>query len=1126
MWIATGLVLVCGALHAAEPRLEWSYEAKSNLYAPPVVADIHPAPGLETVLSDSEARTLVCIDAAGQRLWEFDGGWTRRMPSPASVSWTARTGSATLIVANSDGKVCCIDGATGTRLWDRQVGTVTWGTAIWADLDGDGQDEAVIGTENAGIHALESDGTPVWACTELEGRPLGVQSPIAAADIDGDGTAEIFALDLWGPVCLAGDGTVRWRSTTGDEFLGAPVVADADNDGVPELYCASRNSNALHRFNAVTGFHEWAVAMVGEADTYPSSSTAVGDLDQDGQLEIVAADALGHVYCLTPSGAERWRFATEKPAHAAPSLGDVDGDGDIEVLVASGDHSLYCLNSRGDLEWRYPTKLRLMYPATIADVDSDGKTEILVCGGDHILRCLTLDGRYVAALVPWPSRRFDVAQSGSSSGKRPPARRAVAADESLFAHGGFEFPKRSGKPGDFPAAVYERISKLPLGWVVERGKPDRVSLDAETKHDGASALRISPGEEPLSTSSNIIELPRGLRTVTATVSILCEPPVYGPDFAGALLRWTATTGVVGETPLTYPPAADQGATGADPWWQQIRVADVVPPAGARWLTLVLTAPADMTVWWDDAAVTRTVQRPVELRALVNQAGYDVGAPKRFTVRSTFLPEQAVAELVDASGNAVFSIPLDGPERITGAYGNDWGYHYWQGKFSDFDTPGTYRVRLTFDGLSDLSWPFAIDHDLLWTETARPAYRFFYYQRCGMAVPGFHGPCHLDDAVGKSSGQQYELWGGWHDAGDYNTYHNAPYVFGLAQAYTARRARFDQQDEDGNGLSDFLDEILWGGDHSRRMIAPDGSAYGGITTGYGFWGPPELETDNVPGTGDERTFDHDPDTGRDSGYHTASMARIARFIDDNAGYIEAAKRGLEWAVQNGKQGPLQLSAALDLFAVTGDDAYAALAKRMFPGAGMEHVEIVRQYDATFGEDHEEAIRDALVAKAEAMLALADNPFGVYTYGPSEKPNFFGAPAEPAGWNVGTSTYVLNAAATVALAYEYEPDPRYLAFVYDQFNWILGTNPFDLCLMEGAGSFHPPSYHHRYTFSGVPRGAVPGSVVNGITWRGPRDDRPRFDMTGLDIPDYQTNEVWLPHNTAYLNALANLQTAREN
>ncbi|HIO80875.1 TPA: hypothetical protein EYG59_20020 [Candidatus Poribacteria bacterium] len=44
------------------------------------------------------------------------------------------------------------------------------------------------------------------------------------------------------------------------------------------------------------------------------------------------------------------------------------------------------------------------------------------------------------------------------------------------------------------------------------------------------------------------------------------------------------------------------------------------------------------------------------------------------------------------------------------------------------------------------------------------------------------------------------------------------------------------------------------------------------------------------------------------------------------------------------------------------------------------------------------------------------------------------------------------------------------MYDQLNWILGNNPFNISLMEEQGSAFPTTYHHRYLFGGVDRGAV--------------------------------------------------------
>jgi hypothetical protein len=172
----------------------------------------------------------------------------------------------------------------------------------------------------------------------------------------------------------------------------------------------------------------------------------------------------------------------------------------------------------------------------------------------------------------------------------------------------------------------------------------------------------------------------------------------------------------------------------------------------------------------------------------------------------------------------------------------------------------------------------------------------------MAIPGWHDACHLDDAVSPDGKTQYELWGGWHDAGDYNTYHNAPYVYGLAVAYAQQRDAFDLLFLDKEGHGEFFDEILWGGDHTRRMIMADGSAFGAITSGYGFWGPPELETDNLPNTGDERRGTRDGGDIPDA--HQAAVARIAVLLDDDEDatpWIEAAARSLEYALKENRRG---------------------------------------------------------------------------------------------------------------------------------------------------------------------------------------------------------------------------------
>jgi len=1106
LWTAFVWASVISA--AIPPSLKWSYQARSTLYAPPLVADMHPSSGLETVISDAEARTLRCIDSSGKELWSYKGGWTRRLTSSAAFSRTARTGRGTLVVGGSDGRLCCIDAETGRELWNRPVGEMTWGGALWADLQGDGRDDIIAGTEQA-VLALDADGKELWAYKGKPGDPpLDIRCSLSAADADSDGRPEVFGVDKWGPFCLDSKGVLRWRTLTGDDFLSAPLVVDADRDGRAEVYCSSDHEPSIIAFDAHDGRILWRFTMLAGAEIYPGSSFAAGDLDRDGTDEIVGGDIAGHIYVLRHDGTLLWSYQTLQPASVAMTLGDVDGDDDIEVLAAGGDHGLYCLDSGGRLKWRWAADFRLILPATLADIDLDGKTDILVGGSDRVLRCLTVGGAYNASRIPWPSRRFDTAQTGAAFPRRlTPTVATVVEPHVLEARGDFEQPKSVGEAGHYPVGSKIRDERLaqPLGWTAEPTAATGWHLDKTVAHGGATSVCT---QQPMRLVSPSMVLDRAVRAIGATVY------ARGTGAIRAEIRWFGAGGLLREEPLK-PGDEEKG-------WRTFALKEARRPLGAEWVTMVLRSGTGQA-WWDDAQVVATSVSPPNVRPLVNQVGYDCGAPKRFTVQSNFRARTATFSLRQHDGTVAFSGTLKPMGRIRGRYDNDWGYEYWRGDFTAFDRPGRYRIEVALDSVSDVSWPFEIGENLIWDKTARPAYRFFYYQRCGCEVPGFHRACHTDDGV-QYQGRYCDLSGGWHDAGDYNKYYNAPYVLGLVRAYGIARNAFDRQDQDGNKQGDFFDEILWGGDHCRRMIAPDGSAFAQITSGYGFWGPPDAETDNTPSTGDERTLGGG--AGQDSGTHHAAMARIARYAKDKKPWVEAAERGLQRSLTAKVRGLAQFTTAVDLYAATGDRKYADLARQLLPGIGAneEVVEAVRDFDALVGEDHSAALRKALVDSAEELIKLADNPFGVVTNGPADKPNYFGTPPSGNPWRIGTNMRLCHSANIVALAYQYSPDPRYLTFIYDQINWILGNNPCDVSLVEGVGSAFVPTYHNRLMFAGVPRAAVPGSVINGITFRAAGEDIPYLDMTGVDIPNFSANECWLPHNTIYLNLLANLQRIR--
>ncbi len=147
--LALGLIshLISGV---SQPKEKWIFQAESQLYAPPLVADVCSNPGKETIISDSEVRKLRCIDAEGKQIWEFSGNWKKRLPTTAALSFKSGQPYPVLVVGNGDGTLTCVNASNGTQIWKKSVGSITWGTALWTDLDGDGLDEIVAGTEDSG----------------------------------------------------------------------------------------------------------------------------------------------------------------------------------------------------------------------------------------------------------------------------------------------------------------------------------------------------------------------------------------------------------------------------------------------------------------------------------------------------------------------------------------------------------------------------------------------------------------------------------------------------------------------------------------------------------------------------------------------------------------------------------------------------------------------------------------------------------------------------------------------------------------------------------------------------------------------------------------------------------------
>ncbi len=256
-----------------------------------------------------------------------------------------------------------------------------------------------------------------------------VCTPFVLVDSDRNGRGEIIVAMVDGKIASYEAGIVsgklkmnlKWQTTapgnhsvvtsTGKYCMPAPLVADFDGDGVPEL--------VIHNqiYNARTGAWLGETENISTANIGSRSGTGscqvLGDMDGDGLPELVAG---GKVYKITINGTKTVAtstilFQNTTIGDGFTSIADLDLDGNLDVVVTNrnGDKpTLYIwnprnngtsgtilfqkdfpkLNSNGDVSPTGDTRIGVPF---IGDVDN-----LLVSGKKYPEVCVTTRYRVTA----------------------------------------------------------------------------------------------------------------------------------------------------------------------------------------------------------------------------------------------------------------------------------------------------------------------------------------------------------------------------------------------------------------------------------------------------------------------------------------------------------------------------------------------------------------------------------------------------------------------------------------------------------------------------------------------------------------------------------------------------------
>jgi hypothetical protein len=532
--------------------------------------------------------------------------------------------------------------------------------------------------------------------------------------------------------------------------------------------------------------------------------------------------------------------------------------------------------------------------------------------------------------------------------------------------------------------------------------------------------------------------------------------------------------------------------------------------GARQVQIVIETKQDQAFFIDDVEIL--FKRSPHVDLLVNQLGYETRSKaKGIILQSSTSLSRPPSQFSLINADTLSKVHT-GPWQDLG-YLPEWDMYHWAGDFSAFHTPGHYVAETVVGKRTYYSPPFEISDELLLAKTGDIACRFFYYQRCGMAIPGFHAACHLDDAR-LPDGKHKDLTGGWHDAGDYNKYsgYTPESVYALAFAYDQQRDFYDRIDRNQNGRADILDEAIWGAAFLKKCIDPETlEIVSTISSGYGYWGRAEQETDNTPQSGDERAVRQ---IQPNASACTAGLALLGKYRPE---YLDLAQRLYE------RHGGNMATRLAFCRALPQQESYREAAGKLAATrlqAGTGAFRELTEFALAFPQDplvpH---IKSMGKTRLQEIERLCNNRFGITRRTDVDgRLIYFRHYQEGNNWYVGESRELLD------MAYEGVLLDR-LGFAQgrviaeNQVHWILGRNPYGVSTMEGVGSVFLPNYHHRYNaIPGNLRGAVPGAVINGITRAWPDHDRPWLDMHPEPNADYQSNEPWLPHNNRWLFLIA--------
>ncbi len=279
-----------------------------------------------------------------------------------------------------------------------QFGTRVWGLTT-GQFDDDSALEIIVGDGDGIVRSIDGQTKKVeWTSTGLVRDAHG----LLLHDLDGDGKNELivgtgFKTDQgWGTVYFFRQGEKEPYDQLDpfDSRIRHIEIADVDNDGEDELICTSgsalgdvKGEGYLRVFDLETKELEWKSPDLEGC----MEGMKIVDLDGDGVLEIVTSNGYRYRegwlfihHFMDGEYRQVWRSENLGPKAYGLDIGDIDNDGTLEIVVGNMGGYIFVYDGvTHQLEWQSENLGRDILGVVLADPDKDGQIEIIAGQGGY-----------------------------------------------------------------------------------------------------------------------------------------------------------------------------------------------------------------------------------------------------------------------------------------------------------------------------------------------------------------------------------------------------------------------------------------------------------------------------------------------------------------------------------------------------------------------------------------------------------------------------------------------------------------------------------------------------------------------------------------------------------------------